>query len=55
MPHSEDGQELPVKTPLLILCGAAHAQKAALADVLAKMRVYTPKLWAHVKVCYLQT
>ena len=37
MPQSESKQSLPAKAPLLILCGAAHAQKAALADLLVKV------------------
>ena len=38
MPQSESKEGLPAKAPLLILCGAAHAQKAALADLLVKVR-----------------
>ena len=38
MPQSGSKQGLPAEAPLLILCGAAHAQKAALADLLVKVR-----------------
>lgn len=38
MLQGNDEQGLPAMAPLLIFCGAAHAQKAALADLLVKVR-----------------
>ena len=37
MPQTDSERGLAAKAPLLILCGAAHAQKAALADLLVKV------------------
>ena len=38
MSQSGSEQALAAKAPLLILCGAAHAQMAALADLLVQVR-----------------